>query len=155
MATSPITVELTEQGRHAVAKMKAIDAMPELRREMRDATDMIQPALREAVKAIPSKVKVSSEKKGSLRAAVAMSMKRIIKLGVRDVVVLITYKPHGGKSNLGRVLEGEIPWKHPTYGHDPTVDQSSHPYFFQTVEKFGPELDAKVSKVLADIERKL
>ena len=153
--SSPIRVELTEQGRRTVAKMLAIDAMPELRREMREATDEIQPALRAAVKETPSKQKVATEKKGSLRGAVAMSMKRVIKLGKRDVTVLIVNKPHGGKSNLARVLEGEIPWKHPTYGHDPVVDQDSHPFFWKTVERFAPELDRKVTEVLSDIERKL
>ena len=155
MAESAIKVELTEQGKRAVAKMLELDAMPDLRREMREATEEIQPALRAAVKETPSKQKLGSVKGGSLRAAVAQSIKRVIKLGKRDVAVLIVWKPSGGKSNLGRLLEGEIPWKHPTFGHDPVVDQSSHPYFFKTVEKFGPELDRKVEQVLSDIERKL
>lgn len=155
MAESAVRVELTEQGKRAVAKMLEVDAMPELRKEMREATEEIQPALRAAVKETPSKQKLGTVKGGSLRAAVALSIKRVIKLGKRDVAVLIVWKPAGGKSNLGRVLEGEIPWKHPTFGHDPEVTQESHPFFFKTVEKFGPELDRKVTEVLSDIERKL
>ena len=157
MATnsSEIRVELTDSGKRAVAKLAATDAMPHLRKEMRLATDEFQPALRAAALATPSGRKKTTEKGGSLRAAVAASIKRVVKLGKREVVVLVTNLPHGGKSNLARVLEGEIPWSHPTFGHDPTVTQTSHPFFWRTIAELAPRVDEKVTKVLSDIESEL
>lgn len=155
MPADDMRLEMTDQAKRIVLKLKMANAMPILRRQLREATDPIVPALRAEVKATPSQNRVKSEKGGSLRGAVAAAMKRQIQLTTRTVRVAIVNKPHGGKSNLARVLEGEIPWKHPTYGHKPEVIQQSHPYFFRTVEKFGPEIDLRVRAVLNKIEREL
>jgi len=155
MAQDAVRLEMTDQAKRVVAKLIAADAMPALRKEIREATDPIVPAIRNEVKSLPSQYKITSEKGGSLRAAVAAAMKRSIKLSKRTVAVSIQNVPHGGKSNLARVLEGELPWNHPTFGHKPKVSQPSHPYFFRTVEKFGPSIEVKVREVLSKFEREL
>lgn len=155
MAADPVRFEMTEQAQRVVAKLIKANAMPALRKQISEATAPILPAMRAEVKQSPSQFKATTEKGGSLRAAVAAAMKRSIRLSRRTVSVSIQNVPHGGKSNLARVFEGELPWEHPTFGHAPRVTQPSHPFFFRTVEKFGPAIEAKVRTVLSTFEREL
>jgi hypothetical protein len=150
-----VSFAMTDQAKRVVEKMIVADAMPILRKNIRDATAPIQSAVRAEARALPSKWQITSVKGGSLRAAVAMSIKRIINLSTRSILVAITNSPSGGKSNLARVLEGTIPWEHPTFGHDPKVTQPPHPFFWRTIDKFAPAIEAKVQAVLTEFEREL
>lgn len=145
-------VEITAETIRTVAKLKGSDAMPDLRRQMRAATSAMQPAVRAAVRATPSAKKRDRD---SLRSAVASSVQRKIKLSTKKVLVVITCVPRGGKSNLARVLEGDIIWRHPVYGHLPEIYQTPHPFFWQTVENLIPETNSQIESVLENFERKL
>jgi hypothetical protein len=73
----------------------------------------------------------------------------------RKILVVIKAVPHGGKSNLGSVLEGTEPWVHPTYGHAPEVHQESYPEFYPTLNKMALGVERNIRLVLARFERKL
>lgn len=156
-ATNPYRAELTAHSRETIAKLRTADVMPELRKEMRIAASPIQPAVRNAARAIPSQHSRynAKERGGSLRSAVANTVSLSFRFSVRSVSAVIAQKPKGAKSNLARVLEGEIPWKHPTYGHAPEVEQPSHPFFYGTVERLLPAVNHRIESVLEKFERKL
>lgn len=156
-ATNAHRAELTAQSRITIAKMRAADAMPDLRREMKTATSPAVPAVKRTVRAIPSSHSRynAAERGGSLRNAVANTVKQSFRFSARTVSAVIAQVPKGGKSNLGRVLEGEIPWNHPTYGHGPDVTQTPHPFFFRVIEAMLPEINQRIETVLEKFERKL
>jgi hypothetical protein len=149
-------VELTAQSERTIAKLRGTDIMPDLRKELRNATDEMQPAVRQAARSLPSERKGrGGNKSTSLRRAIAASVKRRVKVNGREVRVDVYTQPSGGKSNLARCVEGVIPWEHPTYGHKPTVRQNPKPFFYDTIQAMIPKVTARVSLVLSDYEKKL
>ena len=153
MPNDAFRIVATEQTERTIAKLKGSDAMPQLRREMRAATQPIVPAARKAARQTPSRRKRT--KVDSLRTAVANSITRKIKLSTRRVMIVIVSIPHGGKSNLGSVLEGDKPWRHPTYGHSPEVDQESHPFFAKTIRRYEAPIERSLQRVLTEFEKRL
>jgi len=147
------TIQMTAQSQAIVKRLKGSDVMPDLRREMRAATQPLQPAARQAARRLPSQRRRT--KVDSLRTAIANAITRKLKLSQRQVLVAIVAIPKGGKSNLARALEGEIPWEHPTYGHDPIVTQEAHPFFKKTLDKYEPSVTRAIEGVLTKFERRL
>lgn len=155
-----IVIRPTAQTEQTLKRMQRFDCLPDLRRELVVATAPMVQAARMAARKIPSTrgSRRSIKKAGSysLRDAVASAVKRVIKLKPKEVVVGVLAVPHGGKSNLSRVVEGEIsPWKHPTFGHDPEVEQRAHPWFYDTLEAFSVGVTAHVESAIARFERKI
>lgn len=138
-----------------LARLSKADAMPELRAGMRTATSPIVAAVKRAARSLPSGRSRRNTPGGSLRNAVANSVTRRMKLSARTVVITIKAIPKGGKSNLSRCLEGEIPWDHPTFGHKPDVAQEPKPFFYKTIESIEPAVIAKVDAVVSEFERRL
>lgn len=149
-----INVKMTAQSEATIRKLAGSDAMPELRRGMRLATQPLAPAAKRAARNTPSK---RGTKRGvdSLRRAVANSIGRKMKLSTKKVLVIIAGMPKGGKSNLGSVLDGQKPWIHPTYGHDPRVTQESHPFFEHAIEQHEAQVTREMQQVLDRFERTL
>lgn len=154
---NPYRSELTAKSKMTIAKLRTADVMPDLRREVRTATNPIQPAVRNAARQLPSKMSRygAKERGGSLRSAVANTIIRKLRFSSRNVSAVIAQVPRGGKSNLANVLEGTMPWKHPTYGHAPEVEQQAHPFFFRTIEALVPGINQRIESVLVSFERKL
>lgn len=150
-----VQLSLSEQSKRTLAKLVTAEATKDLRKELTGATAGIVPAVRQAARDLPSSRKRASRKNGSLRSAIAYAITRKIKVSTRKIMVVITSVPRGGKSNLARAVEGDIPWKHPVYGRQPDVTQEPHPFFYRTVQKFGPEVESRVRSVLVEFERKL
>jgi len=153
--SADVRAELTAESKRVIEKAIKFNAMPTLRRELTAATQPLAPAVKRVVRSLPSSRKRVGEKGGSLRSAVANAVTRKIKLSRRSMLILVTSIPHGGKSNLARAFEGEIPWRHPVFGHEPTVDQESHPFFYKTLKKYEPIIAARVKAALDKVERKL
>lgn len=153
MATSNVRMELTAQGIRVVEKMERADALKPLRRELMTATADMAPAVKRVARRLPSQ---DTRTKNSLRTALANAVQRKVKLTLRrGVMVLITVVPHGGKENLARAIEGIIPWQHPTFGHDPVVDQEPMTFFYKTLQKFEQTIEARVRSVLTKFESEL
>ena len=157
-AASPfIEGKLTTESRLKLARLKHAEVMPALRKTMRASTNPLVSAVRRAARDTPSTHSryKSQERGGSLRSAVANTVTKKMKFNQRNVFVLIKQVPKGGKSNLGRVLEGSLPWAHPTYGHKPEVTQDSHPFFYNTIEKQLPRIEREMNTVLKELDRLL
>lgn len=151
-----LTISVTvpsEELRRIMAEVQGTDLARDLKRAVRDATSDAVPTVRRAIMSQPS----SSDHKGkaSLRRAVAMAVKRTVKLSKTKAEVSVAWVPQGGLSNLGRVLEGVIPWKHPTYGHRPEVTQSPHPFFYVHLNRIAENVQRRIMQVAAEYERKL
>lgn len=58
-------------------------------------------------------------------------------------------------AGLPRGLDEFGGFTHPTFGHDPVVEQSGQPYFARTMTEKRGEMIREVSRVLDDIERHL
>jgi hypothetical protein len=157
MASSEdVKMELTAESRAIIQRMKHADALPDLRKALIEASDPMVPAVKRAARGLPSVRSRYKTPNGSLRNALANAVKRKVKLTSKRVpLVLITNVPQGGKSNIARAVEGEIPWEHPTFGHNPTVSQEAMPFFYRTLEKYAPIVEQRVRKVLTEFAQKL
>jgi len=149
--------ELTAQSQATIKKLAGSDAMPELRRSMRAATQPLAPAAKRAARNLPSKRATKKARGGdvSLRRAVANSITRKMRFSATFVQVAIIGVPKGGKANLGSVLEGIKPWVHPTYGHEPEVTQKSHPFFKEAIDEHEAEVTREIARVLDRFEQTL
>lgn len=155
MANDAVRMELTEQSKVVIEKAIRFNALPELRRELTTATAPMAPAVKRAARSLPSNRKRVGAKSGSLRSALANAIQRKIKLSPKGLTILITDVPHGGKENLGRSVEGTIPWEHPTFGHPPVVTQRPMPFFYRTLNKYEPIIAARVKAVMDKLESEL
>jgi len=157
MSSAPnIRVELTAQSERVLLKMRKFDAMPQVRREIIAAMKPMASAAKRAVRNAPSKRTSKRDSPGgSLRSAIARAITTKVRFSRRNIMALVTVVPHGGKANLARAYEGEIPWDHPTFGHDPEQHQEPNPFFYRTLDKYEPVIAARVKAVLDKLEREL
>lgn len=154
MAADKIRMELDRDSREILKRMKSVDMAKDLRKELVQATQGIVPAIRVSARNLPSSRKRVGAKAGSLRSAVAMAITRKIKVSTKRILIVVCQVPHGGKANLGRAVEGEIPWKHPVFGHDPEVTQTSHAFFYPPIHKFEALITIRVAKVFESYKKK-
>ena len=79
-------------------------------------------------------------------AAFSKSIPPTIKSRTSGVTVTIVA---GGKGPLAR-LEEYAPgsWDHPTFGHDPVVSQTAHPFLHPAIEAKSAETGEAVAKVI-------
>lgn len=142
-------------GEATVKKLAGTDVMPAFRKRMRAASRDLVPAVKVAILNTPSRRAASKNTGDSLRAAVAASVQRKVKLGKSKVLIVIAMVPKGGKSNLASVLEGTKDWHHPVYGHKPDKHQASHSYFFHTIDALSAGVGTQIDSVLNDFEREI
>jgi len=128
--------------------------MPGMKKEMNMVANVAVNAVRGAARDIPSKQRRS---KDSLRSALARGVKKKLKETKNDVTAVITCKGSGGnpKANLARAVDGEIPWRHPTFGHDPVVDQKSHEFFYSTLDSLEPGMKRALRRGGLSYEKEL
>jgi hypothetical protein len=148
--------ELDARSKRTLAKLTRADAKPALRKALVKATTPTQRIVRQAARALPSKRSRRKTPGGSLRNAIANSVTRKIKISLKGIAVIITVVPRGGKSNLGKVFEGEIsPWRHPTFGHAPEVEQAPEPFFYRTINEQLPVVALEIERALDEFEKSL
>ena len=161
MASTPLTskggaftMELTAESRRSLEKLAKADLMPDLRKQMMVATQPLAPAVK-AVARHKIQAPGTTRNKASLSTQVANAVGRSIVTTTRQISVAIELSCKGNLSNLARAVEGEIPWHHPTFGHDPDVNQRSRPFFFRTLEAMMPSVAAKLESVFTEFEKRL
>jgi hypothetical protein len=148
-----VTMVMTPESKASLRKLSRAELVPELRKALTASTNGAVPAVRSKVREMPSKKRKRTKK--SLRSQVAMAIKRKIGTSSRNVSVVILSQPHGGLANLARCVEGEIIWKHPTFGHPPTVVQTPYPFFYHTLDAIIPGTSVKVREALIRFERRI
>ena len=144
-----IAAELRIQGNGA---LKA-----EFRKTMRTAARPLVPAVRSAIRQIPSSRNYSADGlRGRMSRAVKLEIKTTgIQAGVR--LRVDGRKMPDREKALQSYMEGvKKPWRHPVYGNrENWVKQDAHPYFYKTVNRFGPATRLNVAKAAEGIARKI
>lgn len=153
MAKQSVRMYMTPGSQARLRRLGKTRIMPELRKELRGATNAAVPALRVKIKSLPSEGHGGG--KEGLRKQLARAVKRRMGLSVRRCYIAILVEPHGGLANLARAVEGTIPWKHPTYGNKPDVKQESMPFFYETLARLAPVVDGRVRRALFNFEKKV
>lgn len=121
-------------------------------REMRAAAKPIVPAVRTAIRNIPSKRGYSAD---GLRGRMAAATKLEVRTVGKDAGVRIRVdgrKMPDKQKALQSYMEGVKPrWRHPVFGHDVWVQQKSHPYFFRTVDPLAARTQVQLFKAIDQV----
>jgi hypothetical protein len=143
------------EAKRALEKMALMEVTPEMKLALSAATAPAATALKMAARGLPSQGKYS---RGGLRSDLAKGVKRLIASARRSVTATFRVTGSGGAplANLGRAVEGEIPWTHPVFGNPGTeVTQQPKPFFYRTLNAIIPGLDRAFKMALEIYERKL
>lgn len=121
-------------------------------KEMRAAAKPIVPAVRTAIRNIPSKRGYSAD---GLRGRMAAATKLEVRTVGKDAGVRIRVdgrKMPDKQKALQSYMEGVKPrWRHPVFGHDVWVQQRSHPYFFRTVDPLAARTQVQIFKAIDQV----
>jgi len=127
---------------------------PELKKrfsnELRQAAKPMVPAVKQAIRQIPSKQGYTAD---GLRGRMARAVKLEVRTTGRDAGVRIRVdgrKMPSGDKSLQAYMEGvKKPWRHPVYGNrEVWVRQSPKPYFYRTVESMGQRARQGVNRAI-------
>ncbi|HWU24076.1 MAG TPA: hypothetical protein VN088_21250 [Nocardioides sp.] len=128
----------------------------EFRKELRKAARPMVPAVKQAIRAIPSKRSYSADGlRGTMSSAVKLQVKTAGKqTGVRLRVDGRKMPAH--MKSLPSMVEGKKRWRHPVFGNKEVwVTQDARPYFYQTVNRLGPATRLNVAKAAEHVARKI
>jgi hypothetical protein len=126
----------------------------ELSQGLRSAVKPLVPAIRRAILSTPGGARSTG-----LRRDVARSVEMKVDLGVRSsrIGVRVRLNPNrqGSHAGLGEKLEGVTPWRHPVFGHDVWVTQTSHPFFLETIRPRRAAVLRDIERAMDGVSRKL
>ncbi|MEU6552118.1 hypothetical protein ABZ915_17805 [Streptomyces sp. NPDC046915] len=125
------------------------------RKELRAAARPLVPKVRQAIRQVPSNRGYSPD---GLRGALSKATRLEVKTAGRQAGVAIRVdgrKMPSHMRSLPSMVEGKKRWRHPVFGHDVWVTQTSHPYFYDALRTAGPASRRAVSRVLDGITRDL
>lgn len=91
-----------------------------------------------------------------LRARIAAAVKSVVRVSTSSVAVYLKVDASQFPDDqriLPKYMDGIGRWRHPTYGHDPWVQQDAHPYFRKTIEPHIPEVELRVRAVMTEVAR--
>ena len=129
----------------------------EFGRELRAAAKPMVPAVKAAIREIPSKRPYTAS---GLRGRMTRAVKLEVRTTGRDAGVRIRVdgrKMPSGDKNLQSYMEGvKKPWRHPVYGNrEVWVKQQPKPYFFKTVDRIGTSARRDVNKAMDRVAKKI
>ncbi|MFJ2719366.1 hypothetical protein [Streptomyces sp. NPDC087437] len=123
-------------------------------RELRQAAKPMVPAVRKAIRQIPSKRRYTAS---GLRGRMSKATKLEVRTTGKDAGVRIRVdgrKMPNKEKSLQSYMEGVKPrWRHPVFGHDVWVQQPSRPYFFKTVDQLGRQTRQNVNRAIDQVAR--
>lgn len=140
------------------AELRRMDN-PELRKrfgkELRQAAKPMVPAVRKAIREIPSKRAYTA---AGLRGRMSKAVKLEARTTGKDAGVRIRVdgrKMPNREKSLQSYMEGvKRPWRHPVFGNTEVwVRQEPKPYFFRTVEQLGRQTRQDVNKVIDQVAK--
>jgi len=151
---SGCSAELTAESRRHLEKLAKADLMKDLRAQMMAATQPLAPAVKSVAR---QKIHAPGTRrnKTSLSSQVANAVQRSVVASSRTISVTVAMICKGNLSNLARAVEGEIPWVHPTFGHEPQVTQRPRPFFYHTLETMMPKVTQQIESVFSKLEKRL
>ncbi|MFJ4551098.1 hypothetical protein ACIP4X_18035 [Streptomyces sp. NPDC088817] len=131
---------------------------PELKKrfskELREAAKPMVPAVRKAIREIPSKRRYTAS---GLRGRMSKAVKLEVRTSGKDAGVRIRVdgrKMPDKEKSLQSYMEGVKPrWRHPVFGHDVWVQQPAKPYFFKTVDRLGQQTRQSVNRAIDQVAK--
>ncbi|MFJ9374437.1 hypothetical protein [Streptomyces sp. NPDC101455] len=121
-------------------------------KELRAVAKPMVPAVRTAIRNIPSKRGYSAD---GLRGRMAAATKLEVRTVGKDAGVRIRVdgrKMPDKQKALQSYMEGVKPrWRHPVFGSDAWVQQKAHPYFFRTVDPLAARTQVRVIKAIDQV----
>lgn len=129
----------------------------EFRRELRAAAKPMVPAVRQAIRDIPSNRPYRSD---GLRGRMSKAVKLEVKTTGRQAGVRIRVdgrKMPNHEKSLQAYMEGvKRPWRHPVWGNrEVWVRQDPKPYFYKTVEPLGTRSRQNVNRAIDRVAQKI
>ncbi|MGW4886904.1 hypothetical protein [Streptomyces murinus] len=126
-------------------------------KELRTAARPMVPAVRRAIRQIPSKRGYRAD---GLRGAMSRAVRLEVRMAGRDAGVRIRVDGRKMPDRARAVqsyMEGlKKPWRHPVYGNrEVWIKQDPHPYFFKTVRPLGLASRVQVNKAMDRVARKI
>ena len=147
-----VKVKPTRETKLKLKKLSYLDITPGMRKEMLKATSPAVPAVRKRIRAIPSQHE--STVSPTLKESLAKSVKRKT-IRRKNIVQVVVYMHGSGLANLARAVEGAIPWVHPTFDHEPIVEQEPQPFFHEPLEELQALVGARMKMVSINIQRQV
>jgi hypothetical protein len=133
-------------------KLSYLDITPGMRKEMLKATSPAVPAVRARIRAIPSQHESTQSpglKESLLKAVKRKTFRR------KNTVQVIVHMKGSGLANLARAVEGAIPWVHPTFEHEPIVEQTAQPFFHDPLNELQALVGARMKMVSIKIQKQV
>jgi hypothetical protein len=147
-----VKVKPTTRTKAKLRKLSYMDITPGMRKEMLKATAPAVPAVRARIRAIPSQHQ--STQSPTLTESLAKAVKRSTIRRNNYVQVLVQVKG-SGLANLARAVEGAIPWVHPTFEHEPIVEQKPVPFFHDPLNELQALVGVRMKAVGMKIQRQV
>lgn len=128
----------------------------ELSKGMREAVKPLVPKARTAVLTEGT----SGGKSTGLRKDMARAVQVKLDMGVRSKRIGVRIRLDGSKlrgrpSSLVAYYEGALPWRHPTFGHDPWVSQPHRGFLTDVVDANRESVTRRIIDAMDDIGRKI
>lgn len=151
-----LAADLKKQGKGEARKAMA--------KRLKNAVAPIPPEMRRKIRSLPSSgtprsPKAVQARPRGLRDATARGVQIKVNLTGRSPGVRVRVDTRHfpeGQHALPKYLNGTIPrWRHPTWGHDPWVNQLSHEYFENTITPHLPKVGTEMEKVMSDVADEL
>lgn len=138
-------------------KMNDKQLKKEFSSELRAAAKPMVPAVRAAIRQIPSSRGYTSD---GLRGRMSKAVKLEVKLTGKQAGVRIRVdgrKMPTREKALQSYMEGlKKPWRHPVFGNrEVWVKQEPHPYFYKTVRPIGLRSRVNVNKAIDRVAKKI
>ncbi len=138
-------------------RMDSKQLKSEFGRELRAAAKPMVPAVKAAIRDIPSKRGYTAS---GLRGRMTRAVKLEVRTTGRDAGVRIRVdgrKMPSGDKNLQSYMEGvKRPWRHPVFGNrEVWVKQQPKPYFFKTVDRIGTRTRRDVNQAMDRVAKKI
>ncbi|MFB7595763.1 hypothetical protein [Streptomyces sp. NPDC056160] len=129
----------------------------EFTKELRSAARPLVPAVRQAIRQIPSKRGYSAD---GLRGRMSKAVKLEVRTVGKDAGVRIRVdgrKMPSHEKALQAYMEGvKKPWRHPVFGNrEVWVKQDPKPYFFKTVQPLGVGARVQVNRAIDRVAKKI
>lgn len=138
-------------------RMNNKELKKEFSRELRAAARPMVPAVRQAIRNIPSTRGYTAS---GLRGRMSKAVKLEVRTAGRDAGVRIRVdgrKMPAHEKALQSYMEGlKKPWRHPVFGNrEVWVKQDPKPYFFKTVRPLGLASRVQVNKAIDRVAKKI
>lgn len=129
----------------------------EFSKELRSAAKPLVPAVRQAIRQIPSQRGYTAD---GLRGRLSRAVKLEVRTVGRQAGVRIRVdgrKMPDKQKSLQSYMEGVKPrWRHPVFGNKEVwVQQKPHPYFYKTVRPLGLASRVQVNKAIDRVAKKI